>query len=79
MRLTVRLFAQLVQYRPNTKSGRSFTLELSQDSKISDLIALLGIPQDEVRTVFVNHVISPPETVLSEGDEVGIFSPIGGG
>jgi sulfur carrier protein ThiS len=79
MHLIIRLFAHLVQYRPSTRSGRSFTLDLPEDSKISDLIVSLGIPEDEVKTVFVNHIISPPDTILKEGDEVGIFSPIGGG
>jgi sulfur carrier protein ThiS len=79
VRLIVRLFAHLVQYRPSESSGRSFTLELPEGSDISTLIAQLGIPNDEVKTVFVNHIISPPDTILKEGDEVGIFSPIGGG
>jgi sulfur carrier protein ThiS len=79
MHLIVRLFAHLVQYRPGVSSGRSFTLELPEGSDISALIMRLGIPEEEVKTVFVNHIISPPETVLQEGDEIGIFSPIGGG
>ena len=79
MHLIVRLFAHLVQYRPSASSGRSFTLEIPEGSDISTLIRQLGIPEEEVKTVFVNHIISPPDTVLEEGDEVGIFSPIGGG
>lgn len=79
MHLTVRLFAHLVQYRPSSSSGRSFTMELPDGSDISTLIEKLGIPEEEVKTVFVNHIISPPDAILKEGDEVGIFSPIGGG
>jgi sulfur carrier protein ThiS len=54
-------------------------MELPDGSDISTLIAQLGIPEQEVKTVFVNHIISPPDAILKEGDEVGIFSPIGGG
>ena len=79
MQLTVRLYANLVQYRPDSCSGRNFQVNLPDGSSIADLVNHLGIPEGEVRIVFVNHIISPPETTLKESDQVGIFSPIGGG
>ena len=79
MELIVRLYAHLVRYGPGTSSGRQFTVDLPDGSPISALIQHLNIPEEEVKTVFVNHIISSPETILHKGDEVGIFSPIGGG
>jgi molybdopterin converting factor small subunit len=40
---------------------------------------MLGLPDDVVRVVFVNGRARPRDWALSDGDELGIFPPIGGG
>lgn len=75
----VRLFATLRRYFPNLKIGEAMPVELPDGTTVGQLIAHLGVPLGEVKTVFVNNIIRDHGSPLSSGDEVGIFPPIGGG
>ena len=75
----VKLFATLRQYRPGLGIGEAFPVELPEGATVADLIQALGLPQGEVKVVFVNALFREPEHVLDDGDEVGIFPPVGGG
>lgn len=79
MEITVKLFATLTRYRQGNRAGTPFTVELSENAKLCDLIDLLKIPSEETRVIFVNGIIQESEYILKDGDEVGIFPPIGGG
>jgi len=52
---------------------------LEPDETVERLIARLGIPGEEVAVVFVNGRTAPRETVLADGDRVGLFPVVGGG
>ena len=54
-------------------------VELPEGTAVEKLLANLQIPADEVKIVFVNHVIRDPDHLLANGDDVGIFPPVGGG
>lgn len=79
MRIHVRLFAGLNRYATNRPSGIPFDTELPEGSNVEALIRHLGLPADEVKVVFVNGRAQPLDLALKDGDEVGIFPPIGGG
>jgi sulfur carrier protein ThiS len=79
MIIRVRLFANLVQYRPGAKAGQSFDVELAAGSTLADLIAHLKLPRDQVKVIFANGIGVSQDYVIQPGDEIGIFSPIGGG
>jgi molybdopterin converting factor small subunit len=79
MHVTVKLYATLRHYAPDEKAGSPFTIELSQDSTLNHLIDQLKIPPEETRITFVNGIIQELDCKLKDGDEVGMFSPIGGG
>ena len=79
MRVTVKLFATLVRYKMGTKVGKSFEMELPEESVVLDLIHTLKIPPEETHIVFVNHIIQETGWALKEGDVVGLFPPVGGG
>lgn len=74
-----KLFATLRRYQPGLKLGERLSVNLSDGATVEQLTQQLGLPTDEVKVVFVNGVIRPPDHVLSDGDEVGIFPPVGGG
>lgn len=57
----------------------AISVELPEGSTVRDLYFRLGIPENEIKTTFVNASIRPPDHRLSDGDEVGIFPPVGGG
>lgn len=75
----VKLFATLRRLRPGLGLGESFPVELPPGATLGDLIEQLDLPEAEVKIVFVNGIIREPDHVLADGDELGIFPPIGGG
>jgi molybdopterin converting factor small subunit len=74
-----KLFATLRRYRPDVKIGEPLPVELPDDATVGQLIEHLGLPENEVKVVFVNFLARDRDHVLAEGDEVGIFPPVGGG
>ena len=88
MKITVRLFATLVnfvpeaiaaQYPQGIRAGQSFEMELREGSTLADLVAHLALPSDQTKVAFVNARARALDYRLEAGDEVGIFPPIGGG
>lgn len=81
IRLHVKLFATLNRYAPlrGELPGTPFDLNLSGGATLADLVKRLGLPAGEVKVAFVNGRIQPMDTILKDGDEVGIFPPVGGG
>jgi molybdopterin synthase sulfur carrier subunit len=75
----VKLFATLRQYRPGLGLGEAFPVELPEGATVGDLLHELGLPDDEVKIVFVNALFRDRTHVLADGDELGIFPPVGGG
>jgi molybdopterin converting factor small subunit len=75
----VRLFASLRHHRPGLAIGETFSVELPDGATIGTLIGHLALPEDQVKIVFVNFVVRNLDHVLADGDEVGIFPPVGGG
>lgn len=74
-----KLFATLRQYRPGLGLGEAFPVDLPVRATVGDLVRELGLPQEEVRIIFVNGRFRDLDHVLADGDEVGIFPPVGGG
>uniref|UniRef100_A0A7C4PL52 MoaD/ThiS family protein n=1 Tax=Anaerolinea thermolimosa TaxID=229919 RepID=A0A7C4PL52_9CHLR len=79
MKIRVKLFASFGKYRPGSLPGTPFDLELPEGATLRDLIHHLGLPEEEVKVCFVNGRVEELDYTLSEGDEAGIFPPIGGG
>jgi molybdopterin converting factor small subunit len=79
MHVQVKLFAMLRQYAGDVKAGTPIDMELTEGASLQDLICKLGIPLEETRIAFVNGIIEELDRKLKEGDQIGIFPPIGGG
>ena len=79
MLVNVKLFATLQRYKPDVSAGQPFTVELPEKSTINDLIAHLEVRANEVKVVFVNGRARAEMYRLKDGDEVGVFPPVGGG
>ena len=75
----VKLFATLRQYRPGLGIGERFPVELPDGASVRDLARQLELPEDQVKLIFVNGLFQSFEHGLSDGDEIGIFPPVGGG
>jgi len=74
-----KLFASLRHYRPGLEIGEAFPVELPEGATVGDLIREVGLPDHEVKLVFVNALFRKLAHELADGDEVGIFPPVGGG
>lgn len=78
--IEIRLYATLRRYRPELKVGEPLFLNLDEGTTMKRLLEeQLGIPTEVVKTVFVNGIYRGFDHVLSGGDRVGIFPPVGGG
>jgi molybdopterin synthase sulfur carrier subunit len=75
----VKLFATLRSYRPGLGVGEALPVELPEGATVADLIKHLDLPPGEIKVVFVNALYRDTGHVLADGDEVGIFPPVGGG
>ena len=80
MRVTVKLFAGLKDFAPvEGLPGTPFELELPAGGTLGDVVARLDLPEEEVKISFVNGITRELDAVLNDGDEIGIFPPVGGG
>jgi len=77
--IRVKLFATLRRHYPDLGLGEAMPVELPEGATIGQLIEHLHLPADEVKVTFVNGVVRGEEYTLSDGDEVGVFPPVGGG
>lgn len=75
----VKLFATLRKYRPEQGIGEAFQVDLPDGATAHDLVQELGLPDAEVKLVFVNGRAREGYHILADGDEIGIFPPVGGG
>ena len=74
-----RLFATLRRHYPELELGETMPVTLPNNSTIDDLIRQLDLPPAEIKIVFVNGLVKTLGDPLADGDEIGIFPPVGGG
>ena len=79
MKIYVTLYATLTKYADGSIMHEPMEIEIHDGATLNDLYDHLGIPRDEVKTAFVNSTMQSPEYKLRNGDEVGVFPPVGGG
>ncbi len=75
----VKLFATLRRHYPHLKLGEAMPVELAEDATVGQLMNHLQLPPEEVKVAFVNGIVRDKDHPLADGDEVGIFPPVGGG
>jgi molybdopterin converting factor small subunit len=75
MHIRVVLFGGLRQI-----AGRRETdLDVGGDCCVSSAVERLGLPLEAVGMAVVNGEVAPLDAALADGDELALFSPIGGG
>jgi molybdopterin converting factor small subunit len=74
--ITVKFFAMLREFGPAKE-----TIVIPKDSKIEFLFKKYQIPKEAWQTIIIinGRPHNNPDTVLTNGDIVSIFPPIGGG
>jgi molybdopterin converting factor small subunit len=88
MTLKIKVFATLAKklsevfsarYPGGLRAGTIVELELPDGSTIEDLLEHLKLGKANGLITFINGRAQSRDFSLSEGDEIGIFPPIGGG
>jgi molybdopterin converting factor small subunit len=72
----VRLFADLREF---AAGAAAVDVEIVPGDTIATTLARLGIASDRLRVVFLNARSVPLEHVLAGGEELFVFSAVGGG
>lgn len=75
MVISLKCFAQLGVYLP--ENAEAYALE--PGDTVAAVMERLGLPQAEVKLVFVNGLKAGFDTVLRDGDRLGLFPAVGGG
>ena len=77
MNVDLKCFSSLVN--PDTCDYReSQTYRLTKGQTVGDLVDAAGIEKNDVKIAFVNSKIVDFDTVLSNGDRVGLAPAVGG-
>jgi len=74
MKVEVRLFATFREGRE-----KKYFFELSENSKVSDIIDILKIKKEEIGILLVNGRDADVKRELKDSDVAAIFPPVGGG
>jgi sulfur carrier protein ThiS len=82
MRVTVKLFSNLMEYLPPGTEGNSLVLQLPDSASGADILDRFKIPADAVKVVMINGEFQAAEKRserLSDGDTLSIWPAIQGG
>ncbi len=74
MKTTIKLFASLREGRFDSRP-----CNLAEGATVQDALDSLGISPAEAAILFLNGRHTKPEQVLTEGDSLAVFPPVGGG
>jgi sulfur-carrier protein len=77
--VAVKLFATLRRHYPELEIGEAMPVTLPERTTVAQLVERLELPKEQVKLVFVNGRVQKGAYVLCDGDEVGMFPPVGGG
>ena len=76
--MRLHLGGHLSWYDPQKRSW--LELHLSEPISLVELVRQLGLPEGEIAVVAVNRrAISLEEAIVSDGDRVELYPPLGGG
>lgn len=74
MRLEIKCFASLACHAPED----SF-LTMPEGSTVEEVMHTLSVAPDEVKIIFINGVHAEVDSLLHEGDRLGLVPAVGGG
>ncbi|MFN2291715.1 MAG: MoaD/ThiS family protein [Anaerolineae bacterium] len=79
MKVQLKLFATFRQYLPVGAEGSTVELEVPSGTRVTELLATIGIPQQESPMILVNGRGIDSDRILVEGDVVAVFPAMAGG
>lgn len=83
MRLTIKLYAGLTDYLPESARNNRFTADVPEGQSAYQVMDRYNVPRDLAYLVLVNGVYIKPEErgrpLFNDGDVLAIWPPIAGG
>ena len=79
MKVYVKLYSLLRKHHPGPDRSKPFAVELPEGATVAALAPALNLPAELVRSVFINNDAVEVDTILNDGDQIGIFPPVVGG
>jgi len=79
IRAKAKLFATLRRFFPDYDPNEGIDVTLEEGSTMEDLIQALRLPANEARVVLVGGISKKLSDPVKDGDQVNIFTPLGGG
>ena len=80
MKVECKLYSSLERnFREKTGTRPPLSFELEEKTTVADLLRDLDVPLASVKLIFVHGIHKEEDTILREGDRVGIFPPVAGG
>jgi molybdopterin converting factor small subunit len=73
--ISLKLFATRAKRTPENSTRYPIT----PGTTVLDIVDKLNITENEAKLIFVNNKRAFLTSVLEDGDQVGIFPPVGGG
>lgn len=77
MRVRVRVFGQLKRFLPDQRED--VIMDLEEGTTVLAFLRSRQIPDEQVWIVTINGKHADEAAVLRDGDELCMFSPVGGG
>ena len=77
--VSVKLFATLRRNYPEVRIGEAIPVSLPEGTTIGQLVERLDLPNEPGKLIFVDGRRAGEDHVLRDGDEIGLFPPVGGG
>jgi thiamine biosynthesis protein ThiS len=83
LRITVKTSEPLRRFLPGDGNGKTAQLELAEGCTAAQVLAQLGLPEDQSLLVILNESALPKaqraETILKDGDVLTFLPPLKGG
>jgi molybdopterin converting factor small subunit len=79
IQVKVKLFATLRRFFPDYDPEKGIDVRIEEGSSIENLIQTLQLPQNEARVILINGISKMMTDVIKDGDQISIFTPLGGG
>jgi sulfur carrier protein ThiS len=81
--ISLKLYASLTEFFPNTVKNNRLELEVGLGTTVSDVLSSFQIPVERAHLVLINGVYILPndrsKKCLSENDVLAIWPPVAGG
>lgn len=79
MKVEVRVFATLRRYLPELGISEPKVLDVPEGTTLDEIRDMLGLPEEEVKVIMVNHLQASPEDPAADGDRITYIPAVAGG